>query len=289
MKTNAFVRQLASNKRAVRENALATLKKFLSSKEKATKLDSNELNKLWKGLFYTMWFCDRPRPQQRLANELAGLFSESIIDEQFYKFVESFWKIMINEWRDLDKWRTDKFLMLMRYVIRECFARIKKSNWNEDKLELYLDALKSVILKDDVKTPRAITYHIIDVWVDELERVIFGEEDESEESEESDDEESEEDKHSKKIEERKELIETEKIPFDALLAPMKELSGKGNFAPLVKKIRMEVLEDERLLELDIDTSLPQEDAEGEEEDGEENDGSDGEEYEEEEEFKGFSL
>lgn len=285
MKTNAFVRQLASNKRAVRENALATLKKFLSSKEKAAKLDSAELNKLWKGLFYTMWFCDRPRPQQRLANELAGLFSNSIVEEQFCKFVESFWRIMINEWRDLDKWRTDKFLMLMRYVIRECFVRMKKNDWNEAKLELYFDTLKSIILKDDVKTPRAITYHIIDVWVDELERVIFGEDEDEEQvqDDKSDDEESKEDKYAKIIEERKKLMETEKVPFDALLAPMKELSSKEHFEPLVKKIRMEVLEDERLLELGIDTSLAEDAAE------EENKESDDGEYEDEEEFKGFSL
>jgi ribosomal RNA-processing protein 1 len=291
MKTNAFVRQLASNKRAVRENALSTLKKFLSSKEKAKKLDTNELNKLWKGLFYTMWFCDRPRPQQRLANELAKLFSESIVDEQFYKFVESFWTIMIKEWRDLDKWRTDKFLMLMRYVIRECFTRIKNNDWDEKMLTLYLDVLTKVILKDDSQTPRAITYHIIDVWVDEIENVIFGEQADEEEEEKNDevDEESDqendenlEEKHSKKIKERKELLENQEIPIDALLAPMKELCGKGHFEALVKKIRMEVLNDERLAELDIDTTLP-EDSTKEEVADEENDV----EEHEEEEWKGF--
>lgn len=253
MKTNAFVRQLASNKRAVRDNALATLKKFLSSKEKASKLNISEFNKLWKGLFYTMWFCDRPRPQQRLANELAKLFSETIVDEQFCAFVESFWIIMINEWRDLDKWRVDKFLMLMRYVIRECFVKMDNKEWDAESLSLYFAVLEKVILKDDSKTPRAITYHIVDVWVDELENVIFAKEEEEEDEEE--DEEVSEDVHAKKIQERKEILQTRNIPIDALLEPFKELSKKGHFEGLVEKIRVEILDDERLAELDIDTTV----------------------------------
>lgn len=284
MKTNAFVRQLASNKRTVRENALSTLKRFLSSKEKAVKLDTSELNKLWKGLFYTMWFCDRPRPQQRLANELAKLFSESIVEEQFCKFVESFWTVMCKEWRELDKWRVDKFLMLMRYIVRECLVRLKESEWDADKIGAYFNVLENVILKDDDKTPRSITYHIIDVWVDELERVIFSEEEDNEEDEEEEEEEEltkeeRKEKHDKKIAERKAILEEQKVPMDLLLAPFKALCGSKNFPPLVKKIQIEILSDKRLTELDIDTKVPKKDKNSEEEDDEEE--------EEEEEWKGF--
>lgn len=280
MKTNAFVRQLASNKRAVRENALATLKKFLSTKNKADKLSITELNKLWKGLFYTMWFCDKPRPQQRLANDLAKLFSECIVDEQFCNLVESFWTIMIKEWRELDKWRLDKFLMLMRYVIRECFVKLDSKAWDEKDVNEYLDVLKKIVLKDDSQVPRAITYHIIDVWVDEIERVLFPSEEEEDEDddEEADDKKTEEDK----IQEKKDILEEKKVPVELLLAPFKELSGKGHFEALVKKIQMEVLDDERLLELGIDTSLPKKKKHRDAEEG-----ADEDEEEEEEEWKGF--
>lgn len=281
MKTNAFVRQLASNKRSVRENALETLKKFLSSKEKANKLNITEFNKLWKGLFYTMWFCDRPRPQQRLANDLGGLFSNCIVDSQFYNFVESYWNIMIKEWRELDKWRLDKFLMLMRYVIRECFVKLDSKDWDEEFVDGYLTTLKNVILKDDSQIPKAIIYHIIDIWVDEIERVIFpSEEEQEEENEESEEDvESIEEKRAEKIKERKEILETRNIPIEKLLEPFKEMSGRKNTEALRNKIRVEILEDERLIELEIDTSLPGEAGEAEAE-------AEAEE-EEEEEWTGF--
>lgn len=283
MKTNAFVKQLASNKRATRENALSTLKKFLSSKEKAKKIQNIDLKKLWKGLFYTMWFCDRPRPQQRLANELALLFSEDVVEELFCEFVESFWSIMILEWRELDKWRCDKFLMLMRYVIRECFVRIQDSYWDLEKLREYLEVMKRVIIKDDEKTPRALTYHIIDVWVDEIERVVFTDEEEGDKNEEVEDEDEEKDEID--LERRKAIIKEKNVPFDELLAPFKELCGKKNFEGLKKKIRMEILEDERLHALGIDCSLIDGNDEVEEEDEEE--AVEEEDEVEEEEWKGF--
>ncbi len=288
LKTNAFVRQLASNKRTVRENALSTLKKFLSSPEKAKKMSKSELIKLWKGLFYTMWFCDKPRPQQRLANELAKLFSESIYEGQFDNFVESYWTIMIKEWRELDKWRLDKFLMLMRYVVRECFVRLQQSEWDLKKIDEYFSVLTEVVLKDENKIPRAITYHIIDIWVDELERVIFGEDEEEDNEEDSDEddedkeaptEEELEEKRQKKIEDRKAVLEEQNVPMDALLAPFKALCGPKNFPALVKRVKIEILSDERLIELGVDVSLPKfkKSASADEE----------EEEEEEEEWKGF--
>ena len=283
MKTNAFVRQLASNKRTVRENALATLKKFLSTKSKADKISITELNKLWKGLFYTMWFCDKPRPQQRLANDLAKLFSECIVDEQFCNFVESFWTIMIKEWRELDKWRLDKYLMLMRYVVRECFVKMDVREWDEEAVCEYLSVMKRLVLKDDSQIPRAITYHIIDVWVDEIDRVLFpSEEDEEEET--SNDSDSEQKTIEEKIEEKKAILEEKKVPVALLLEPFKGLSGKGHSEALVAKIRVEVLDDERLHELGIDTSLlEQKKAEDEKEEDEEDDDED----DDEEEWTGF--
>lgn len=255
MKTNAFVRQLASNKRTVRENALATLKKFLSTKSKADNISITELNKLWKGLFYTMWFCDKPRPQQRLANDLAKLFSECIVDEQFCNFVASFWTVMIKEWRELDKWRLDKFLMLMRYVVRECFVKMDVREWDEEAVSEYLSVMKRLVLKDDSQVPRAITYHIIDVWVDEIDRVLFpADEDEDEAGDDSDGDEKKtiEDR----IEEKKAVLEEKKVPVGLLLEPFKALSGKGHSEALVAKIRVEILDDQRLHELGVDTSLP---------------------------------
>ncbi|GMM31209.1 Rrp1 protein [Martiniozyma asiatica (nom. inval.)] len=298
MKTNAFVKQLASNKRTVRDNALATLKKYLSSREKSKPLTTLELLKLWKGLYFTMWFSDRPLPQQRLANNLASLFSDCVVDEQFLNFVEAFWTIMNRQWRELDKWRVDKFYMLMRYVIRECFVKLQKDNWEEKQVDLYLQVLMGTILSDDSKYPIALQYHVIDVWVDELERVLFLQ-DEDEGDEENDTNlqeklESEEDRLNR-IEKRKQILQEQNVPMDKLLKPFKAKMGRGHLQTLKEKVLDEILEDSRLLELGVDVSYEkltkskaEEDNEDEEdEEDEEEEEGDEDEDEDEEEWKGF--
>lgn len=292
MKTNSFVKQLASNKRTVRENALKTLKKFLSSREKSKPLTLLELKKLWKGLYFTMWFSDRPLPQQRLANDLASLFSDCVVDEQFLNFVESFWVIIGSQWRELDKWRIDKFYMLMRYVVRECFVKLSKEQWNAKVVNDYLEVLKRTVLSEGSSFPVSITYHVIDIWVDELERVLFSvyEKKEIEETDEiigeSDievEEESEEERI-ERINKRKEVLKDEEIPIDLLLNVFRvKYATRGTSAALKEKMKLEVFDDDRLVELEIDLSLPEDPKRKELGDDEEEEGEEFEEEEEEEE------
>lgn len=300
MKTNSFVKQLASNKRTVRENALKTLKKFLSSREKSKPLTLLELKKLWKGLYFTMWFSDRPLPQQRLANDLASLFSDCVVEEQFLNFVEAFWVIIGSEWRELDKWRIDKYYMLMRYVIRECFVKLGKENWDAKLVNDYLEVLKRTVLSEGSRFPVSITYHVIDIWVDELERSLFGEL-EKKEVEETDEiigesdievEEESEEERVERITRRKEILKEGNVPIDALLAVFKEKFHKRTNAALKEKMRLEVFEDDRLIEMEIDLSLPEEENKNSEEDEDDDDEEEEEEEvaeEEAEEWTGFGT
>lgn len=192
METNTFVKQLASNNRNVRENALETLHKYLNTKQFK---DAKQLqyNKLWKGLYYAMWFSDRPRPQQRLANELGELnvfyFNErdnkdakgtlTLNDEAFIKFSKAFWKIICMEWFQIDRYRIDKFLMLVRRVVFNQLKYLKLRNWDEQVVESYIDkVLKWLPLSASPKVYNGVPLHIIDVLLDELERLVRAEDEE---------------------------------------------------------------------------------------------------------------
>jgi ribosomal RNA-processing protein 1 len=48
-----------------------------------------------------MWMSDRPRVQQQLARDLAGLV-EVIPDELVIPFLEAFWRTMAREWVGID-------------------------------------------------------------------------------------------------------------------------------------------------------------------------------------------
>ncbi|OWB83107.1 hypothetical protein B5S33_g1736 [[Candida] boidinii] len=247
IKTSAFVKKLASNNRVTREAAFESLQKYLATRSTSRKLSLLEYEKLWKGLYYTMWFSDRPRPQQRIANLLASLFSETIPADNFSMFVKAFWEIVAKEWPEIDQWRVDKFLMMMRYVVRECFKKLQDNEWSLELTEDYLNILSEGILSGNIKYPAGVVYHIIDVYIDELERVVFGDQEEEDEEEEAEDEKDDEEidaKKQKKLQETAEIIKD--VPVMTLLGPFIRLRKEALSKPLKKKIVEEIFEDERL-------------------------------------------
>lgn len=250
---NGFVRKLASNDRRTRERTFKVLKQFLSSESNTKSLKKLELEKLWKGLFYTMWFSDRPLPQKRLATSMSQLFSQCISPEKFPAFVSAFWYIMSQEWSKVDKWRVDKYLLLMRYVVKECFEMLKQSEYEEKLLYRYIDALENGILSGDVKLAGVIVFHIVDVWLDEIEEVLFEElEDEDEDIVKKVDE-KEAEKHEEEVRQKKREI-IANAPIDKLLEPMVKLYNSAPQKGLKKRILENVFEDDRLAEWGIDGS-----------------------------------
>ena len=189
METSTFVKQLSSVNRPIREKALETLRNFLlSDKIKCSK--QLQFDKLWKGLYYAMWFSDKPRPQQRLANKLGELFilyfdakdneieSENkdkelgINDKAFIKFSKAFWKILCIEWFNIDRYRLDKFLLLIRRVFFYQIKYLQLRQWNKLLVEKYIEkVLKKIPLSGDRKVYTGLPLHVIDIFLDEWERL----------------------------------------------------------------------------------------------------------------------
>lgn len=264
--TNAFVRKLAHNDAATRLAAFTALRNFLKSKS-SSKLDLLEMEKLWKGLYFSMWYCDKPIPQQNLAGNLGKLFSEVVPEQKLQEFHEAFWVIVAKEWPTLDKWRLDKFLMLLRRVLRHLLFRLEAHGWPDAEVQSFLDVLKKYPLSEDVKFPQSLAYHICDIYLDEIEYVIFKdlrdytqeEESDDESSDESEDEDEDSDKNEKANQKaKKELAETEKkdkkaeiiaqTPLSQLIEPYETLAKSAKNKALRKKIKEEVTEDSRLKE-----------------------------------------
>lgn len=166
METSNFVKQLSSNSRPVREKSLEALRTFLLS-DKVKHSKQLQFDKLWKGLYYAMWFSDRPRPQQRLANKLGELyqlyFDEednkredheqiSANDKAFIKFSKAFWKVLCIEWFNIDRYRLDKYLLLVRRVFFNQIKYLQSRQWNPVLVEKYIrKVLKSLPLSGDRK------------------------------------------------------------------------------------------------------------------------------------------
>lgn len=103
--------------RKTRTAALDSLRTFLSSKAISTNLSTLDTLKLWKGLFYALWMCDRPLPQQQLCTDLAELIWV-LPAEAVPRWLRAFWATMAREWTTgIDVLRMEKFLLLVRRML----------------------------------------------------------------------------------------------------------------------------------------------------------------------------
>ncbi|CAJ2512655.1 Uu.00g007740.m01.CDS01 [Anthostomella pinea] len=184
-----FIRNLASSDRKTRTSALDTLRTFLSASTTSRQLSALDNQKLWKGLFYSLWMCDRPIPQQNLCGELAGLIS-ILPDEAVVPWLGGFWAIMSREWTSIDVLRMEKFLLLVRRVVGASLAwaggdggnkknggskkTTKGEAQNIGRAEAMMALLAAWPLEptgDLSKVPSGVRLHVLDIWVDEAEKL----------------------------------------------------------------------------------------------------------------------
>lgn len=204
--------------RPTRDKALLSLRTYLSGRRDLPPL---ELLKLWKGLFYCMWMSDRPLTQQALANSLAELVSVLPPISQI-PFLRAFWQTMQREWTNIDVLRMEKFLLLTRRYLGATFRLLREGEWEEGLVRAHVDLLEEAPCEvEDARIPNGMRFHVIDIFVDELERVGAlekgGEEQEGKSS----------------------------VPLELLLEPLRRLMKSSPTKPVRIKAK-DALADERL-------------------------------------------
>ncbi|KAJ6445367.1 alcohol acetyltransferase [Purpureocillium lavendulum] len=200
-----FIKNLASSDRKLRTQSLAALQSFLSTRPP---LPAADAAKLWTGLYYALWMTDRPRPQQALAADLAGLlFALRPGDHACAApWLRAFWAVLSANWARVDALRMDKFLLLVRRVFaahlrwirergycREDQRRLQREQEEDDEQQqqqkeggderkTYADGddpVEDVLrvleqaafdVDEESRTALGLRLHLLDLWVDELER-----------------------------------------------------------------------------------------------------------------------
>ncbi|KAI0541272.1 nucleolar protein,Nop52-domain-containing protein [Xylaria digitata] len=188
-----FIRNLASSDRKTRTSALQSLRTFLSASATASRLTHIDNLKLWKGLYYSLWMCDRPIPQQNLCAELAGLI-DVLPDDAVAPWLAAFWETVGREWTSIDVLRLEKFLLLVRRVLGASLSWVcsalpeaaeggngeketketKKSRRSRNRIDALLENLASWPLETEdnlSRVPVGLRLHILDIWVDEAEKL----------------------------------------------------------------------------------------------------------------------
>lgn len=160
-----------------------------------------------------MWMQDKPRNQQRLARDLAELVDALRTRENMLGFLDGFWKIMAREWGNIDALRMDKYLYLVRCYVNKGFEKVAEGGWDDEGLmEEYMKILEGTPLDaKDAKIPNGLRYHVIDIYVDELDK-----------------------------------MDTERnAPLETLMRPLRKL-GKESPTKAVRSRVKEALDDDRL-------------------------------------------
>ncbi|KAI1133979.1 Nop52-domain-containing protein [Hypoxylon sp. FL0543] len=181
-----FIKHLASSDRKTRTSALNTLRTFLTAPTTARKLTDLDHLKLWKGLYYSVWMCDRPIPQQNLCAELAGLLSilPAPKDDEcavVIPFLRAFWATLAREWTAIDVLRMEKYLLLVRRVFGASLAWVgdgKKDKSGKTRAGARADGMLQLLEEWPLektgnlsKVPVGLRLHVLDIWVDEAEKV----------------------------------------------------------------------------------------------------------------------
>lgn len=144
-------------------------------------------------------------------------------DDNVLTFLSAFWQTMSREWPGVDRLRMDKFLYLVRQYVNASFVWLsQKTAWGsvagKKEPQAVRDRYLAMLMDEgapfaarDPKVPVGLRLHVLDVWVDELD----------------------------KVDERRDA------PVQELMEPLRKL-GKETVIKSVRERVGEVLEDERL-------------------------------------------
>ncbi|CAE6451863.1 unnamed protein product [Rhizoctonia solani] len=165
---------LASTEKKTRDKAIKSLATFLSDDSQKS-MTPSERAKLWKGLFYCFWMSDKPFVQQDLSSELANLVLVIPSLESAIGFVHGFWEAMVREWAGIDRYRINKYYMLIRRFVNATFRLLLKHDWNSEACDAINEILQGAggpLCPDDKTVPASISYHLADIYLEELDKAL---------------------------------------------------------------------------------------------------------------------
>lgn len=126
--------------------------------------------KVWKALFYCMWYSDKVPVQQELAFQIARLTRRLHKDGRALLFLQCFFATLVREWSGLDHLRLDKFLSLTRRMLNEAFRLVAARAFSAEVVEQVVGGMLTKIV--DGWGPNGIRFHIVECYLDEIAAVV---------------------------------------------------------------------------------------------------------------------
>ncbi|BES88112.1 Nucleolar protein,Nop52 [Nesidiocoris tenuis] len=167
----SFAKALAGNDKSLRDRALKRLGKwFASMPSKKESFNDASFSRLWKGLYYCVWMSDKPLIQEQCVDRISNLIHSLRNVGDMRKFVIGFFNCMSQYWMNLDGFRFDKYLMLVRRFLRQLLERLQKSNWDQELVENVLSDFTSCL----IAAPTGLNLHVVEIYLEELAKIGRG-------------------------------------------------------------------------------------------------------------------
>merc|ERR1739838_181874 len=170
-----FAQRLSDNDKKIRDRAVKKLRKYLAVKSSnGPGFTEDDMIKIWKGLFYCMYMADKPLVQEDLSENISGLISELGNNADRRCFFKAAMATFVREWHGLDVFRYDKFMMLVRKVLRYTFTHLLEQEWALEEVTAIATILENIVICPDDnlnRQPMGLKLHVCDIFLEELAKI----------------------------------------------------------------------------------------------------------------------
>ncbi|KAL0216406.1 hypothetical protein P9112_008590 [Eukaryota sp. TZLM1-RC] len=158
-----LTRRLAHTEKTTRDQAFEDLKNLLQSEP----LEDLYFKRVLHGLFYCIWHSDKPLVQASLSERVSSCI-QMLNEDQAVRFFTFLLTELGRQWGNIDNLRLDKFLYLIRLLLRRAMTC---SLSNSDYAESFGESL-TTMMSDEKILPFGLQSHICDVLPEEVFEVF---------------------------------------------------------------------------------------------------------------------
>ncbi|KAK3568772.1 hypothetical protein QTP86_017434 [Hemibagrus guttatus] len=187
-----LAQRLASNEKPIRTKALKTLRKYFNLRSQKIEggFTSEDLLKIWKGLFYCLWMQDKPllqvklfpcpsgaivspqvKAQEEISHTISSLIHSFHTTNTQLLYFTTFLQTVKREWNGIDRLRMDKFYQLVRFMFRQAFEVLKRREWDASVVSQFLHIFTEQLLQNSENVSKGLMLHVLDLYMTELARV----------------------------------------------------------------------------------------------------------------------
>lgn len=156
-------RMVDSTDPKIRRTAMKSLVSFLRDD-----LEDLAMKKLWRCVFFAMWLADMAPVQNELARSAGRTLRAFTTEDAAARWLSAFCGTVVGEWGRLDKYRVDKYYVLVRWALREALAWCAAKDWGDDAVDALAAAFGEGFLGEGPAFPAGVKLHYADIIVEEL-------------------------------------------------------------------------------------------------------------------------